>query len=343
LLLGLFQKSESDRQATEQRIRDEKKEAEERRREDARERREEKRLEQERYKEEMKLLRAEMEKKEEKERERSKNESGQMLGLFKLLKDDSGGASKQLMEMTKAQANLMNAASANQFNMATGATKSILDLAGIVKESIGASKGEEKPESMLQTVVGELGKVLRPYAEADANAKQLQGLASQLGISPQDAGTMIQNLKQQGAFGAPSTPAPVLPATPGPVAPPSPAQQMPPRGDPMGALIDRFMGEAPEIVETLMIGMKEQQPVEDHVEMMIEQPATVRTIICTWPHGKIVEALSKHLDTETETALRSDKGKEWWERYRATLKQQINEIRQLDKEEESEIEPSVSQ
>jgi len=299
-----------------------------------------------RHEEELRLHREDMERKDRENRERAQAEREQLFFILKMFKDDTNSSSKQLMEMTRLQSEQMLNASTAQFNLGTAATRSILEVASTIKDTIGSVEKKDDDPGITRMIIEQLGKVVAPYAEVDAKAKLAQAAMKEMGISPQQAQQVMEGL------GIPPTKMPGMPggldSTPGPI-PPNYGAPVPERrrmseeySEPrmqgagsMGALIDKYMEQAPEIMDTILILM-ENGEVDDAVAMMIEQPATVRAIITNWPYEKIAPEICRNLSPEQVAVFKSDRGAAWWKSMQARIKEVLRLMMESDDEDDDE-------
>jgi hypothetical protein len=164
---------------------------------------EQKKDDQRRFEMQMQNQREEARMREESNRTDGKNQQAMMFQFMQMLNEDKGGARNQMMDMMARQAEFMQQASANQFNMGLQATTSMLDLTERVR-NMDTGGGEKEDSGTFGKIMEHAASILGPYAEADARARTAQNLGSQYGVDPR----LIQQQMDQERIGMEAPPPP---------------------------------------------------------------------------------------------------------------------------------------
>lgn len=305
-----------DRERKEDKANEEKKLAEERRRSEEEGRRRDKELEL-------------------KEQERKRQEQFDkefQLKMFGLIKEGSSSNVKDILEIAKTNTNLLTQAGTSMFNAQVNATKSLIEIGSVVKRKFETdeNKGGSK---VVEKIIEAAGNTISPLIEMN---KKLE-LFERAKADPTLAALLNRSKPAVSA---------VRPIANGNGARDDGRLQVKlPNGNGNGnglsggvdMLIEKFVKEAPDIVETMAYSIEEKGDPVILVDMVIRH-ANVRTILATWPYKRLRPRIEKALpETNMEAETKADVAKilaapeaeAWWDtEFRPLLREYIQALHQ---------------
>lgn len=293
--------------------------------------REEKRLQEERrrYEDEMKRRDKDMDAKEAERRRQENYDREFQVKMFQIIKDGNSSNVKDIIEIAKTNTHLLTQAGTSMFNAQVNATKSLIEIGGFIKKKFDSDDGAGKSK-VVEKVIEAVGQTAGPLIEMNKKLEILErartdpALASLLGSTRQTTKVATSE-----PFRSP-TPAPIrtqesLQST---------AQTRTLSGG-VDMLIEKFVKEAPDIIETMAYSIENKDDPIILVDMVIRH-ANVRTVLATWPFKRLIPRIQKALpDSSMDQDARADvlrilgmpEAEPWWDaQFRPLLREYIQAL-----------------